>query len=171
MHGIVEPGCYRRVFSWRIFVWWYHTWNLTRLTFSGFFFRFLSSRFCGWNNFIGQPPHSPMYIPRLWMCTKGAPSPKQYFWPLFGWGNLTSCTCKATATCHTRKKSSHCHLFAKGQVRPARQWQFCFRAQAQKLRICTQLLPTSGKNQHTNPNVSFEMHIRSPSKGVLWMYC
>ena len=42
----------------------------------------------------------------------------------------------------------------KGQVRPVRQTRARFRAQAQKVKICTQLLFTCGKNRQTNQNVS-----------------
>ena len=41
-----------------------------------------------------------------------------------------------------------------GQVRPVRQRRARFRAQAQKMKICTQLLFTCGKNLQTNQDVS-----------------
>ena len=45
-------------------------------------------------------------------------------------------------------------LPAEGQVRPVRQRRARFRAQAQKVKICTQVLFTCGKNLQTNQDVS-----------------
>ena len=45
-------------------------------------------------------------------------------------------------------------IWENGQVRPVRQRRARFRAQAQKMKICTQLLFTCGKNLQTNQDVS-----------------